>query len=88
MSWYLRRMSREWVEKYPSIGKMSDNITGLRRMGSPATVNGYIQGIRRFIEHLGYDNPETALEKIRSGEVDAFEALNQQGSGFISHGIK
>ncbi len=40
-SWYLRKFAREAIAKYPSFAKMSQSITGRRRMGSPATVNGH-----------------------------------------------
>jgi len=82
-SWYLRRYSREAIEKYPSIAKMSQSITGRRRMGSPATVNGYIQGINRFLDFIGYEDPETALEAIRAGKIDVEYELNRQDTGFI-----
>jgi len=57
-------------------------------MGSPATLNGYIQGVRRFIEHLRYDDLETVLEKIKSSEINAVEALDQQGKGFIDQALE
>lgn len=82
-SWYLRRYSRESIERYPSIAKMSQSITGRRRMGSPATVNGYIQGINRFLDFIGYEDPETALEAIVAGKVDVEDTLDRQDTGFI-----
>ncbi|GAH64460.1 unnamed protein product, partial [marine sediment metagenome] len=82
-SWYLRRYSREAIERYPSIARMSQSITGRRRMGSPATVNGYIQGINRFLEFIGYGDPETALEAIVAGKVDVEDELDRADTGFI-----
>ena len=67
---------------------MAESITGLRRMGSPATLNGYIQGVRRFVEHIGIENPEEALERIKNGEIDVFSALDSQGTGFIDHSLE
>ena len=67
---------------------MADNITGLRRMGSPATLNGYIQGVRRFVEHIGIVNPEDVLERIKKGEIDVFSALDNQGTGFIDRSLE
>lgn len=67
---------------------MADNIVSLRRMGSPATLNGYIQGVRRFVEYLGLRDPEEALEKIKNGEIDTFAALDNQGDGFIDKSLE
>jgi len=82
-SWYLRRFAKEAIETYPSIARMSQSITGRRRMGSPATVNGYIQGIDRFLEFIGYGDPETALEAIVAGRVDVEDEMDRQDTGFI-----
>ena len=82
-SWYLRRGAKEWISRYPSIRKMALSIVGRRRRGSPATVNGYIGGIKKFIKFLGDENPETVLTRIKAGEVDPIETVNAEGSGFI-----
>lgn len=82
-SWYLRKGSRDWIEWYPSVRKMALSIVGRRRMGSPATVNGYVGGLKRFTEFLGEGDPEVVLEKILGGEIDPFQVVNEEGSGFI-----
>jgi len=82
-SWYLRRFARRAIEAYPSIRRMASSITGRRRMGSPATVNSYIPGVMKFVDFVGYDNPEDALAAIKSGEVNVEDSLNRQDSGFI-----
>ncbi len=82
-SWYLRKFAREAIAKYPSFAKMSQSITGRRRMGSPATVNGYIQGVKRFLKFIEYGDPETALEAIRSGKLDVEDELDRRDTGFI-----
>ncbi|RLC72147.1 MAG: hypothetical protein DRI26_03590 [Chloroflexi bacterium] len=82
-SWYLRRFARRAIEAYPSIKRMASSITGRRRMGSPATVNSYIPGVMKFVDFVGYDNPEEALAAIKSGKVNVEDSLNRQDSGFI-----
>jgi len=72
----LRKTPRLWIEKYPSIRRMYETITGPRRMGSPATAENYIHGVRRFVSFLGYEDPETVLEKIRRGEIDALRMVD------------
>ncbi|MFB0543731.1 MAG: hypothetical protein ACETVR_03010 [Candidatus Bathyarchaeia archaeon] len=57
-SWYLRRFGKEWIKRYPSIKKMALSVVNRRKRGSPATVNGYIQGVRRFIDYLDIGDPE------------------------------
>jgi len=82
-SWYLRRGAREYLEAHPSVKKMAYSIVGRRRQGSPATVNGYVQGIQKFIKYLGEESPEVALSKIQRNEIDLVRAINREGSGFI-----
>jgi len=82
-SWYLRKFAREAIERSPSIEKMALSIVGRRRRGSPATVNSYIPGILKYVDFIGYDNPEEALQAIIGEEVDVEDSLNGQGSGFI-----
>lgn len=67
----MRKYAREWVEKYPSIAKINEAIAGTRRMGSPGTVESYVKGVRKFVRFLGLQDPETALEKLLNGEVNA-----------------
>jgi len=81
-------MSRGWIEKYPSVKRMADSVVSVRRMGSPPTLNGYVQGVRHFVEYLGLQSPENALDKIRSGEIDAFAAIDDQGEGFIDKALE
>ena len=72
-SWYLRKFAREAIERSPSIEKMALSIVGRRRRGSPATVNSYIPGILKYVDFIGYGNPEEALQAIRGEEVDVEE---------------
>jgi integrase len=67
----MRKYAREWVEQYPSIAKLNEAIAGTRRMGSPGTVENYVKAIRKFVKFLGLQDPETALEKLLNGEVNA-----------------
>lgn len=82
-SWYLRRGSREWIRLYPSVRRMALSIVGRRRRGSPATVNGYVCGLRKFVEFLNEDGPETVLSKIERGAIDPVKVVNDEGTGFI-----
>lgn len=83
----MRKYAREWVAKYPSIAKIHEAIAGVRRMGSEGTVEAYIKGIKNFVAYMHLKNPETALQKLLSGEkdpgaeVDTFidYALEKQG---------
>lgn len=47
----MRKMTREWVSIYPSIKQMALTIMSRRKMGSPSTVNGYIQGVKRVLDY-------------------------------------
>lgn len=40
-------------------------------MGSEGTVEAYVKAVRVFVKYLGYQDPETALTALKSGEVDA-----------------
>lgn len=80
----MRKFQREWVEKYPSIAKVNKAIAGPRRMGSERTVENYVKAIKKFVTYLGFNDPETALQKLLSGEVDAAEKADQ----FIDYALK
>ena len=67
----MRRFATEYIEKYPSVKKIYDSITGSRRMGSEKTVSNYINGITRFVKYIGFQDPETALTAMLEGKVDA-----------------
>lgn len=73
----MRKQVREWVKRYPSIARMNEAITGPRRMGSIGTVEGYVQGVRRFVAFSGYVDPEVAVEELQSGEVDVAEKVDR-----------
>ena len=45
----MRRFAVEYIEKYPSVKKIYDSITGSRRMGTDKTVSNYINGIIPFV---------------------------------------
>lgn len=80
----MRRFIRIWVEKYPSIAKVNEAIAGPRRMGSERSVENYVKAVRRFVAYLGLDDPETALQKLLSGEIDASAKADQ----FIDYALK
>lgn len=73
----MRKYARVWVEKYPSIAKIHVAIAGPRRMGSIGTVENYVRAVRKFVVFLGLKNPESALEKLLSGEIDAASKVDQ-----------
>jgi len=52
----MRKFAIEYIQKYPSIKKVSDAITGLRRMGSEKTVSNYINGIIPFVKYLDFSD--------------------------------
>lgn len=86
--WYLRRDGKELVESYPSIKKMAlSNVEGKRRW-SPATVNGDIQGIRKFVKFLDELGTRIVLNKIIRGELNAVKAVTEEGVGFIDTMLK
>ena len=80
----MRKFQREWVEKYPSITKVNKAIAGPRRMGSERTVENYVKAIKKFVTYLGFSDPETALQNLLSGEIDASAKADQ----FIDYALK
>lgn len=80
----MRKFIREWVEKYPSVAKVNEAIAGPRRMGSERSVENYVKAIRRFVAYLGFSDPETALQKLLSGEIDALARADQ----FIDYALQ
>jgi len=73
----MRRFAREWVLKYPSVAKVDRAIAGPRRMGSERSVENYVKGLAKFVAFLGLADPETALRKLLSGEVDAAAKVDE-----------
>jgi len=45
-------------------------------MGSEVTVTNYVNGVARFIEYIGFNDPETALQAMLKGEIDASEKVD------------
>jgi integrase len=80
----MRKFIRIWVESYPSIAKVNEAIAGPRRRGSERSVENYVKAVRRFVFFLGVDDPEKALQKLRSGEIDAAAKADQ----FIDYALK
>jgi len=81
---YMRRLSRAWVESYPSVNKMALSIVGRRRMGSPSTVNSYVFGLRRVVDFAGFkDQPEEFLGEARAGRLDVLKLVDEEVSGYI-----
>jgi integrase len=73
----MRKFAREAVEKYPSIARLNEAISGARRMGSINTVESYVKGINRFIAFIGFEDPEKVLAAIQSGQVNAASQVDQ-----------
>jgi len=71
MTYVMRKAVKEWIERYPSIARLNNAITGVRRMGSVGTVQNYVKGVQKFVAFLGLQDPETALSKFQSGVIDA-----------------
>jgi integrase len=67
----MRKFSREYLAKYPSVTKIYDAIAGSRRMGSEVTVEHYVSAVAKFVKYIGFSDPETALKAMQNGEVDA-----------------
>jgi len=53
-------------------------------MGSEGTVEAYVKAARVFVKYLGYQDPETALTALKSGEVDA----EQKVDTFIDYALE
>jgi integrase len=73
----MRKYARDAVAKYPSIAKLSESISGTRRMGSINTVEAYIKAIYKFVDFLGSEDPEKTLTAIQAGQVDAAARIDQ-----------
>jgi len=73
----MRKAAREWIEKYSSISKVHEAITGPRRMGRPGTVENYVKGVQKFVAFVGCSDPEVALSKFQSGELNASQKVDQ-----------
>lgn len=82
-SQYLRRGARDYIDAHPSVKLMAYAMVGRRRRGSPATVNGYIQGIKKLGEYLQEPSPERIIERAKAGKLDLITLINREGSGFI-----
>jgi integrase len=67
----MRKFSREYLAKYPSVTKIYEAIAGSRRMGSEVTVEHYVSAVAKFVKYLGFSDPEIALKAMQNGEVDA-----------------
>ena len=67
----MRKFTREYIAKYPSVAKIYDAIAGPRRMGSEITVNNYVNAVAKFTQYIGFLDPESALQSMLKGEVDA-----------------
>jgi len=73
----MRKYAREAVVKYPSIAKLSESVSGARRMGSINTVEAYVKAIVKFVRFLGFEDPEKPLKAIQSGKVDPAAKVDQ-----------
>jgi integrase len=73
----MRKYAREAVVKYPSIARLSESVSGARRMGSINTVEAYIKAINKFVRFLGFEDPEKVLTAIQAGQVDPAAKVDQ-----------
>jgi integrase len=73
----MRKYARDAVLKYPSIARLSESVSGARRMGSISTVEAYIKAINKFVGFLGLEDPEKVLTAIQSGQVDPAAKVDQ-----------
>jgi len=80
----MRKAVKEWINAYPSVAKLHEAIAGLRRLGSLGTVQNYVKGVQKFVAFLGFEDPETALAKTKSGEIDAGAKVDQ----YIDYALK
>jgi integrase len=80
----VRKFALDWVQQYPSISRVNEAIAGARRMGSTETVNSYVIGISDFVNYAGFKDPEEAMQKLTSGEVNAGKRVD----GFIDYALK
>jgi integrase len=79
----MRKFPREYMKKYPSVAKIYEAIAGSRRLGSEGTVQNYINYVAKFVKFIGASDPETALEAMQSGRVEAGEKVD----AFISYAL-
>jgi integrase len=80
----MRKFPREYMEKYPSVKKVYDAIAGPRRLGSERTTENYINYVAKFVDYLGFKDPETALQAMLSGQVNAGEKIDK----FIDYALE
>ena len=73
----MRRFARERVQKYPSIAKVYEAVTGLRRMGSEETVVSYAKAVRKFCRFNGLEDPEALLQKFQSGQANPGKKVDE-----------
>jgi integrase len=79
----MRKFAREYMEKYPSVRKVYTAIAGNRRRGSEITAEHYINAISFFVNYVGFEDAESALVALQSGEVDAQKSID----GFIDFAL-
>jgi len=72
----IRKFARELIAQYPSVAKIQESIAGTRRMGSFETVEHYVSAVAKFVNFLGIPDPEVALKKLQSGEINAGEKVD------------
>jgi len=73
----MRKYAREAVVKYPSVARLSESVSGARRMGSINTVEAYVKAIDKFVRFLGFKDPEKVLAAIQSGQVDPASKVDE-----------
>jgi integrase len=79
----MRKSSKEWIEKYASIARLNEAIAGPHKMGSPGTVDVYILGVKAFVQFLGLEDPEVALENFRTGRSNATVQIDRYIDRFL-----
>jgi len=72
----MRKRTREMIKKYPSVATIYEAIAGSRRLGSEKTVHNYATAVNLFVKYIGFNDPETALNAILDGRVNAQEKMD------------
>ena len=72
----MRKFVREYLAKFPCVQKIYDAVAGSRRMGSEITVSNYVRAVAKFTNYLDFSDPETALQAMLKGEVNAGEKVD------------
>jgi integrase len=79
---YFRKGSRDIIKSQATVKRMALSVVGRRRRGSPATANGYVQGVKTLCDFLGL-HPDEVIQQTKAGRLDLAKKINSEGDGFI-----